>query len=133
MKYRCYGIQNNGMKSDSYHSSQGKTNNRSYYINLQEYASTAAVDHDSSPSQDRSVVEVDNSTNDALGKKQFQFVTVEYSAISTGDSLGVHTATLSEYNQQSDVSDSSSVFESMQISFDFEVAHTYTILYHRKD
>ena len=80
------------------------------------------MDHDPSPSQDRSVVvEVDNSTNNALEEKQLQFVTVEYSPINSGDSLGMHTATLSEYNQQSEVSDSSSVLEPVEISFDFEV------------
>eukprot|EP01036_Dinobryon_divergens_P028885 gene28885-37898_t len=87
----------------------------------QEYTSTVTVDNDNdkdSPSQVQSAVDVDSSNNIVV-KKQLQFVTVEYSRSNGGDYLELHTATLSEYNQQPDVKDSS-VFEPVEISFDFE-------------
>lgn len=80
------------------------------------------MDNDNdSPSQVQSAVDVD-SNNNIVVKKQLQFVTVEYSHSNGGDYLELHTATLSEYNQQPDVNDSS-VFEPVEISFDFEVTN----------
>ena len=77
-----------------------------------------------SPSQVQSAVDVDSSNNIVV-KKQLQFVTVEYSRSNGGDYLELHTATLSEYNQQPDVKDSS-VFEPVEISFDFEVTMRFS-------
>ena len=86
----------------------------------QEYGSTAAVNNDS-PSQEPTVASDNSMTVLKVEKKPLRFVTVECTPISGSDSLMMHTATLSEYNQQSNNASDRGVFEPIEISFNVEV------------